>query len=287
MASSDDGQPPAKQAKKAAHLPQAAAAIFKHGPGPASSHSRAEDWSPNGYTGPLPPTCLSRVTRELLDLVTNPLPGIAAVQDEDDLGRVHALLIGPSGTPYQGGFFYLVLRVTEQYPMQPPKAQLMTTGSGQVRFNPNLYKNGKVCLSILGTWEGPCWTPAMGLRSVLLSVQSLMNEKPYRNEPGFASASVKKCDEYNDIVQHETLRVAVCEMMEGRVPMPQLLRQEMRSAFGQHYQYYTDLCRRHINRDGKPMRDPFNPGQAKFSYGSVLKRLESVNQQLSAGAGSS
>lgn len=40
-----------------------------------------------------------------------------------------------------------------------------------------------VC-SILGTWEGPRWTPVHSISSVLLSIQSLMNEKPYHNEPG-------------------------------------------------------------------------------------------------------
>ena len=32
--------------------------------------------------------------------------------------------------------------------------QFRTTGNGVVRFNPNLYQCGKVCLSLLGTWEG-------------------------------------------------------------------------------------------------------------------------------------
>ena len=58
----------------------------------------------------------------------------------------------------------------------------MTTGGGAVRFNPNLYRNGKVCLSILGTWSGPGWSPVQSISSVLLSIQSLMNTKPYHNE---------------------------------------------------------------------------------------------------------
>lgn len=79
----------------------------------------------------------------------------------------------------------------------------MTTGNNTVRFNPNLYRNGKVCLSILGyvfsierdhssilqsifsTWSGPSWSPAQCISSLLISIQSLMSEKPYHNEPGF------------------------------------------------------------------------------------------------------
>jgi len=56
---------------------------------------------------------------------------------------------------------------------------------GRVRFNPNLYANGKVCLSTLGTWSGPSWSPALSLAAVLISIQSLMTESPYTNEPGY------------------------------------------------------------------------------------------------------
>lgn len=62
---------------------------------------------------------------------------------------------------------------------------MMTTSNGTVRFNPNIYKNGKVCLSILGTWNGPSWSCAHTLSTVLLSIQSLLNDKPFHNEPGF------------------------------------------------------------------------------------------------------
>lgn len=31
---------------------------------------------------------------------------------------------------------------------------LETTGRHTVRFNPNLYNDGKVCLSVLNTWHG-------------------------------------------------------------------------------------------------------------------------------------
>lgn len=64
--------------------------------------------------------------------------------------QIHALITGPFDTPYEGGFFYFVIRCPPDYPIRAPRVKLMTTGDNQVRFNPNLYKNGKVCLSILG-----------------------------------------------------------------------------------------------------------------------------------------
>src|SRR5437660_876991 len=95
----------------------------------------------------------------------------------------------------------------------------MTTGGGRVRFNPNLYADGKVCLSILGTWTGPAWTPNLNIRTVLLSIQSLMCKEPYFNEPGFESskttaAGKKASKKYNAEVRYQTMCVAVLAMME-------------------------------------------------------------------------
>jgi ubiquitin-protein ligase len=61
----------------------------------------------------------------------------------------------------------------------------MTTGGGKVRFNPNLYSNGYVCLSLLGTWragDACSWTPISGISQILMSIQTLvMNIDVYYN----------------------------------------------------------------------------------------------------------
>lgn len=88
--------------------------------------------------------------RDLSTIFTEPLPGIFAAPEEDNLFKVHCLIIGPFDTPYEGGFFHFLVRFGPQYPLHPPRVRLLTTGADTVRFNPNLYKNGKVCLSILG-----------------------------------------------------------------------------------------------------------------------------------------
>lgn len=70
-----------------------------------------------------------------------------------------------------------------------------------VFIDPNLYANGKVCLSILGTWQGPGWTQSQTLTSVLLSIQSLMNPLPYHNEPGYENErSTNDAQNYNECI---------------------------------------------------------------------------------------
>uniref|UniRef100_A0A183CAN5 UBIQUITIN_CONJUGAT_2 domain-containing protein n=1 Tax=Globodera pallida TaxID=36090 RepID=A0A183CAN5_GLOPA len=57
-------------------------------------------------------------------------------------------------TPYENGLFEFDMFFPSNYPQQPPKCSFLTTGAGKVRFNSNLYTDGTICLSILGTWEG-------------------------------------------------------------------------------------------------------------------------------------
>jgi ubiquitin-protein ligase len=57
-----------------------------------------------------------------------------------------------AGTPYENGLFEFDVFCDGEFPNKPPLVQFKTTGGGRVGFNPNLYPDGKVCLSLLGTW---------------------------------------------------------------------------------------------------------------------------------------
>lgn len=95
-------------------------------------------------------TATVRIKRDLISIFNDPPVGVFVVGDETNLKFVHALIVGPEGTPYEGGFFYFILKFPNDYPIQPPKVKLMTTDGGDVRFNPNFYENGMICISILG-----------------------------------------------------------------------------------------------------------------------------------------
>ena len=73
------------------------------------------------------------------------------------------MIAGPEGTPYAGGLFEFDCFIPLEYPNKPPLMHLRTTGGGSVRFNPNLYNCGKVCLSLLGTWPGRCVAGCLGV----------------------------------------------------------------------------------------------------------------------------
>jgi ubiquitin-protein ligase len=57
---------------------------------------------------------------------------------------MRAIITGPCGTPYESGLFMFDILFPLDYPQVPPKVKFLTTGQGTVRFNPNLYADGKV-----------------------------------------------------------------------------------------------------------------------------------------------
>eukprot|EP00092_Neocalanus_flemingeri_P105403 GFUD01135109.1.p1 GENE.GFUD01135109.1~~GFUD01135109.1.p1 ORF type:complete len:329 (+),score=92.08 GFUD01135109.1:251-1237(+) len=232
--------------------------------------------------------CFMRIKRDMMTIFKEPPPGMIIVPDEMDMTRIHALVTGPFDTPYEGGFFYFLLRCPPNYPISAPKVKLMTTGQGTVRFNPNFYKNGMICLSILGTWSGPSWSPALSLSSLLISIQSMMNDKPYHNEPGYEKERrYGDIERYNLIIQHETIRVAVLQNLDTESSCPAALCNlpplfsVVRTSFPQFYEYYEDICKENVDRDGQTMRDPFGQARGTFQFQRLLDCLKRKKEELS------
>ncbi|KAI1189371.1 ubiquitin-conjugating enzyme/RWD-like protein [Nemania serpens] len=159
-----------------------------------------------------------RITKEIGDVQKNSDLSLAVAFRDRDVRNVKAMIIGPHETPYEFGFFEFSLKFNKEYPRKAPAVTCTTTNGGRCRFNPNIYSNGKVCL----TWRGEPgeeWSPAQGLESILLSIQSLMSSNPYENEPGFEDAKqpsdIKNQKNYVAKIRHETIRISVIQKLEG------------------------------------------------------------------------
>ena len=133
--------------------------------------------------------------------------------DDDDIYKIKALIIGPEGTPYDNGFYFFQFTMPKDYPINPPKVKFINL-NGIVRFHPNLYKCGKVCLSILNTWHGPGWTSVQTISSVLLSLQSIMNEHPIQNEPGWETEEGIKSKEFNNVISYHNIDTSVIKAIK-------------------------------------------------------------------------
>lgn len=143
---------------------------------------------------------------------------------------LRAVIIGAEGTPYHNGLFFFDVFFPSNYPYVPPVCHITSHHvssffifnlisyyyyyqkvyyhSGGLRINPNLYEEGKVCLSLLNTWIGERnenWTPGVStMLQVLVSIQGLiLNSKPYFNEPGFADSSGSDYGENQSMLYNE------------------------------------------------------------------------------------
>lgn len=159
---------------------------------------------------------IKRLASDVKDIVKNPLvsEGIHYVHDEDDILIGRALIIGPENTPYAKGYYFFKFKFPPDYPYSPP---LVTyhTNDGVTRFNPNLYRNGKVCLSILNTWRGPQWTSCQTIRSILMCLcGSVLNDEPLLNEPGI-SKSHADYNNYLEAIRFKNYETAILGMLNS------------------------------------------------------------------------
>ena len=164
--------------------------------------------------------------------------------DQEDLSKVQLLIKGPEDTPYEGGFYHFTCTLPQNYPFTHPSCKYQTTGAGKIRFNPNLYKCGKVCLSILGTWQGPAWSSAMGLRTLCMNLQLVLNEYPVQNEPGYEKStpeSVTVCS-YNKYVRYNVIKHALIDHVNRKTNLPEVF-QEVVDNYVQEkgLDYYLEL----------------------------------------------
>ena len=156
---------------------------------------------------------ISRLIKDVKEIIKNPLEshGIYYKHDDEDLLKGKALIIGPQGTPYENGFYLFEIKYPSNYPYSPPKI-IYKTNDGVTRFNPNLYKCGKVCLSVLNTWRGEQWSSCQTISSVLLVLCTVLNDTPFLNEPGVTKTHIDY-DNYNSILKFKNMEVAIINML--------------------------------------------------------------------------
>ena len=156
---------------------------------------------------------IKRLIKDVREIKKSPLEndGIFYKHDEENMLKGYAMIIGPPESLYYGGFYFFELDFPPDYPHSPPKLKY-GTNDGITRFHPNLYKNGKVCLSILNTWRGESWSACQTIRSILLTVLSILDDKPLLHEPGFTENS-SDFQRYSKIIQYKNVEFSVMKIM--------------------------------------------------------------------------
>ncbi|KJE93421.1 ubiquitin-conjugating enzyme [Capsaspora owczarzaki ATCC 30864] len=116
---------------------------------------------------------IKRIQKELAEVTLDPPCNCSAGPKGDNLLEWTATILGPSGSPYQGGVFFLEIFFSADYPFKPPKVVFKTR-----IYHCNIHASGSICLDTLKDQ----WSPALTISKVLLSICSLLTD-PNPDDP--------------------------------------------------------------------------------------------------------
>lgn len=228
---------------------------------------------------------MNRLMKDIKHIIKNPLTeqGIYYIHDDSDMLKGYAMIIGPAETPYFGGFYFFEIHYPCDYPHNPPKVKYCTNGNG-IRFNPNLYTCGKVCVSLLNTWRGEQWTSCQSISTVLLTLCTLLCKDPLLNEPG-VNNSHNDMKNYNEIIEYSNINIAVCDivMKKGGIYQPFFdnFYHYVKENFNKNYDKLLEFVEKKtadVNVENKVLKTGFYSMNVHIYYEQIIVKLNESKQ---------
>jgi ubiquitin-conjugating enzyme E2 Z len=228
---------------------------------------------------------MNRLLKDVRDIIKNPLinQGIYYIHDDTDMLKGYAMIIGPSETPYFGGFYFFEITYPYDYPHSPPKVKYCTNNNG-IRFNPNLYTCGKVCVSLLNTWRGDQWTSCQSISTVLLTLCTLLCKDPLLNEPG-VNDTHNDMRNYNEIIEFSNINIAVCDIVKKKKGVYQPFFDNfypfVKESFKNNYSKFIEFAQKKFidtEVQNKILKTGFYNMNVLIDYESILYKLNDVKE---------
>jgi len=149
-------------------------------------------------------------------------PGIFVKGYEDRMDLYSVMIEGPENTPYEDGLFLFDISLPAGYPTIPPLVHYIAFCTD--RLNPNLYEEGKVCVSLLGTWNGKgseVWTSGSSMLQLFVSIQGLiLGPEPYYNEAGYEKQKGTQQGAENSRMYNENVLIKLVQSMTRMLVSP-------------------------------------------------------------------
>ena len=152
---------------------------------------------------------LKILKNEFLSLINDPSEGFTVEPDRNDFFTWHVGVFGALNTLFSGGYYKAILKFRYDYPYRPPTLKFLSD-----IWHPNIYPNGHICISILhepgedepsGEKANERWSVAQNVRSILLSVISMLNE-PNPSSPANIDASIEYRKYIEDPINYPTYK---------------------------------------------------------------------------------
>ena len=223
-----------------------------------------------------------RLLKDVIEIIKNPLHdnGIYYKHDENDMLHAYALIMGPENSLYNFGYYFFEINFPKDYPYSPPKLKYLTN-NGYTRFHPNLYRTGKVCLSILNTWRGEQWTSCQTIRSVLLTLVTLFHNKPLLNEPGITE-KFKDFKKYNKIIEYENYKTAIISVLNGKIKHPVV--NEFKSVIEENFKKNKEKITEQLGKNKSKTKKKihisiYNNMESMIDYDTLYQHFEDVKNK--------
>ena len=176
-----------------------------------------------------------RLLKDVREMMTVPEEGIFYKHSETDMLCGYALIIGPEGSLYDGGYYFYKFKFPADYPHSPPVVEFLTN-DGETRMHPNMYKNRKMCVSILNTWRGDQWSGCQTIKSVLITIMSLLDDKPLLHEPGITRQNLDY-EPYHRIIQYKNHEFSMLHLLQSLGTFKKVI-----PDIEFHEQFYENMC---------------------------------------------
>ncbi|CAF0901473.1 unnamed protein product [Rotaria sordida] len=160
---------------------------------------------------------LKILKNEFSDLIKDPPEGFIVEPDQKDFFIWHVGIFGAPDTLFSGGYYKAILKFPYDYPYRPPTLKFLSD-----IWHPNVYPDGNICISILHepgdderSGEKACerWSVAQNVRSILLSIISMLNE-PNTSSPANIDASIEYRKYKEDPINYPTYKEKLNHLIE-------------------------------------------------------------------------
>ena len=200
--------------------------------------------------------------------------GIFLHFNEEDITKCKAMIIGPEDTPYGYGMLFFDITFPVNYPFNPPKVKYISNSI--TRIHPNLYVNGKVCLSILGTWSGPGWVPTMNVISLLTTIQSLLTSNPIEHEPHFENETGPRSIQYIKIINYERFRSLIIDRFNNLRPDLQYFENDIANTLRKNKMKILELIDKEPDVNGGTIYSNIYSIHIKTYWKDINRKIKSI-----------
>ena len=197
------------------------------------------------------------------------------LRNEANIRNGTLLLFGVEDSPYFGGFYFFDTNFSEQHPFVPISLTFLSN-DGRTRFNPNLYIEGKVCLSIIGTWGESSWSQIELFPSVIESVRAhLFHDNPLINEPGYPKSGPDN-EIYARMITYQNLNFNVYHNIVNTPEYAKPFKQIMIENFLVNIEYFKKYIEENKHLHGKTEYIAYASQRVTYDFEQLEKKLQEI-----------